>query len=235
MMKTLAALVTLLGTAVQLTAQLPVPVGQQALFTVSGVVTGADGAAAAGVTISVVSGQSGTTRETVTNETGAYTIPNLPAATYTVTATLPGFSVQRKQVVLGAPGRGGPIPTLTKVDFRFGVLATAPVPVAEPAHAVTAGTKQAVKKTFGDDLALIAWLNQEALKGQRLIAVTPLQNQTSLFIFATVSPENNSVEAFTVNGPLDETGLTARLGQYQSKTFLGVHLISASSYLILFR
>ena len=62
------------------------PTGQ-----ISGRVTDASGGVLPGVTITVTQTDTGLVRTTVTNETGAYTVPSLPVGPYRVEAALPGF------------------------------------------------------------------------------------------------------------------------------------------------
>jgi len=65
--------------------------------TITGVVQDATGAVIPGVQLTLVNQDQGVTaRQTVTNESGLYLFPSLPAATYTVTAELPGFKTHKK-------------------------------------------------------------------------------------------------------------------------------------------
>jgi hypothetical protein len=58
---------------------------------ISGSVADQSGAVLPGVEISVTQSQTGLTRSVVTNETGAYVLPNLPIGPYKLEASLPGF------------------------------------------------------------------------------------------------------------------------------------------------
>jgi hypothetical protein len=82
---------------------LPVAARAQELAgTISGAVTDSTGAAIAHATVTVtLNGESSESRVVVTDGEGNYTIANLPAGTYTMTITAPGFATNTdKEVVL---------------------------------------------------------------------------------------------------------------------------------------
>src|SRR5712675_2342446 len=65
--------------------------------TITGVVQDATGALIPGVQVVLINQEQGAaSRQTVTNEVGIYLFSALPAATYTVTAELPGFKKYKK-------------------------------------------------------------------------------------------------------------------------------------------
>lgn len=66
--------------------------------TITGTVTDASGAVLPGVSITVVNEGTGLTRTAVTNESGNYSVPQIPIGNYRVEAELPGF---RKEVRRG--------------------------------------------------------------------------------------------------------------------------------------
>src|SRR5512142_3239874 len=59
--------------------------------TITGNVTDSTGAAIPGVAITVTSDQTGTVNRTVTTGAGVYSVPALPAGTYSITAEKTGF------------------------------------------------------------------------------------------------------------------------------------------------
>src|SRR5262245_64056026 len=63
----------------------------QATAEISGTVKDASGAVLPGVEVTVTQTETGVVRNTVTNETGSYVMPNLPIGPYRLEATLPGF------------------------------------------------------------------------------------------------------------------------------------------------
>src|SRR5438874_7847453 len=72
--------------------------GHSTTATITGTVTDPSAAVLPGVEIVVTNEGTGLVRNTVTNESGNYTVPLLPVGTYRVEANLPGF---RKEVVRG--------------------------------------------------------------------------------------------------------------------------------------
>jgi hypothetical protein len=56
-----------------------------------GNVTDSSGGAIPGATITATHTQTNLTREAITNESGAYSIPNIPSGTYQVVVNVPGF------------------------------------------------------------------------------------------------------------------------------------------------
>lgn len=63
----------------------------QATAQISGTARDQDGGVLPGVALTVTHTETGLTRTTVTNETGAYALPNLPLGPYRLEASLPGF------------------------------------------------------------------------------------------------------------------------------------------------
>ncbi len=67
----------------------------------TGDITDPSGARLPGVAVKATSQQTGTTRETITNEFGTYRLTALPPATYTLTAELSGFKTVQRTVSVG--------------------------------------------------------------------------------------------------------------------------------------
>ena len=63
----------------------------QATTQISGTARDQSGAVLPGVDIKATQTETGVTRDTVTNETGSYVLPNLPLGPYKLEASLPGF------------------------------------------------------------------------------------------------------------------------------------------------
>src|SRR5688572_23546496 len=63
----------------------------QATAQISGSVSDQSGAVLPGVEVTATQTETGITRNTVTNETGTFVLPNLPLGPYRVEAALPGF------------------------------------------------------------------------------------------------------------------------------------------------
>jgi hypothetical protein len=73
--------------------------GQAVNATLLGTITDPSGATVPGVKVTVVEVATGSTHQTVTNESGNYTIPDLPPGTYSVVAEAPGFKKDTHQNV----------------------------------------------------------------------------------------------------------------------------------------
>ena len=76
-----------------------------ATSSISGVVKDSGGGVIPGATVVVTSNATTTKFETVTNSTGSYSVPPLPAGTYTVSASLEGFKTAIVTDVRVQPGR----------------------------------------------------------------------------------------------------------------------------------
>ena len=63
----------------------------QATAQISGAARDQSGAVLPGVEIKATQTETGIARETITNETGSYALPNLPIGPYRLEAALPGF------------------------------------------------------------------------------------------------------------------------------------------------
>src|SRR6188474_1033244 len=63
----------------------------QSTAQISGVVKDQSGAVLPGVEVTATQTDTGLARNTVTNETGSFVLPNLPVGPYRLEATLPGF------------------------------------------------------------------------------------------------------------------------------------------------
>src|SRR5215467_3908620 len=89
----------------------PSPTFRQSVYgTITGSVTDSSQATVAGARVVAESPENGFTRETLSNSSGVYTLPNLLPGTYTLTVTAQGFQTYRKTEVVVA------VQTLTRAD-----------------------------------------------------------------------------------------------------------------------
>jgi hypothetical protein len=77
-----------------------VPAGAQTLGTITGEVKDASGAVIPGATVTVTNTGTNASRESTSNEAGAYSFPALPPGPYTVKSELQGFKTAQKPVEL---------------------------------------------------------------------------------------------------------------------------------------
>ena len=91
----------------------PLALAQQTTATLLGTVTDSSGAVVPGVTIRVTNLANQVSRDTKSDDSGAYSIPFLPSGEYSVSATADGFKVQKvDRVILGVQQTG-------RVDFQL--------------------------------------------------------------------------------------------------------------------
>src|SRR5215213_3167729 len=81
-----------------------VPSMAQQQASISGKLVDPDGLALPGATVTVTEQNTGFSRNVVTAETGAYTVPNLTPGTYSVTVEMPGFGTLKRTDVLLTAG-----------------------------------------------------------------------------------------------------------------------------------
>ncbi|MBB5339404.1 TonB-dependent receptor [Tunturiibacter gelidoferens] len=75
----------------------PCVFGQAVNATLLGTINDPTGATVPGVKVTVIEAATGAVHQTVTNESGNYTIPDLPPGTYNITAEAPGFKKDTHQ------------------------------------------------------------------------------------------------------------------------------------------
>src|SRR5512132_2882062 len=73
----------------------------QATAQISGTARDQSGAVLPGVEIVATQTDTGITRQTITNETGSYVLPNLPIGPYRLEAGLPGFRTFAQEKIAG--------------------------------------------------------------------------------------------------------------------------------------
>ncbi|HEY2974597.1 MAG TPA: carboxypeptidase regulatory-like domain-containing protein, partial [Pyrinomonadaceae bacterium] len=151
--------------------------------TLSGVVEDENGAVVPGVKISVTNPATGLERTVVTDSSGAYIVPLLPPATYTVTAEQTGFAtVKFPNITLNVNDQRS-----LQIELKVGAVGGA---VEVRADAVTVSTSPAVATTV--DRTFVGNLPLSGRSFQSLIFLTP-------GIVATPSQFDNPGE-FSVNG-----------------------------------
>jgi hypothetical protein len=97
------------------TLTFPVAGFSQSTAQISGVVTDQSGAILPGVEVTVTQTETGLTRSAVTNEAGAYVLPNLPVGPYRLEAALPGFRTYLRTGIVLQVGNNTEINVLLNV------------------------------------------------------------------------------------------------------------------------
>jgi hypothetical protein len=220
LLRSMLAVIPLALCATAASAQNPVPVGE-ATFTLSGRVQ-APGRPLVGASVKITNA-AGWTKPLTTGTDGQFSLPGLPSGKYDVVASFDGFVEKKTSINLDAH--------TAAVTIELSPVLPS-VPIGEPGGA---SNVQVERKTVTDDLALQTWLGAQAAAGLRLIQVIPIADKTSLFVFQRVAREPNTIIVSTVPAALDVDGLSARLTQNSTRTFVGVHRLSATSYLLILR
>ena len=118
--------------------------GAQAPATITGVVTDVQQASIPGATVLLRHPASGLERTTVTDVSGHFLLPNLPAGAHDVTATLHGFAPGVTRIVLAAGGGAHLTLTLSPAGVTDEVVVR---PVQAAVDETSAGTRHAVSTT----------------------------------------------------------------------------------------
>ena len=154
-----------LSLAVLLSCVLSGSVFAQTGGTITGEVTDASGAIVPAAPVTVLSAQTNASRNTVTNTSGLYTIPDLAPGTYSVKVTVPGFDTVVKTNIEVQ------VQQTARVDFRLSVgQATQTVEVA--ANAMQLNTDNATVGTVIEE----ARITELPLNGRSffsLVALSP--------------------------------------------------------------
>ena len=220
-------------------AQDPIAIGEPKVgIELTGVVQ-MEGAGLPGAEVTVRRIEGGEERATMTDALGRFRLPNLQPGKYSVTARLQGFAAISRQVTL-SPGSassvtlsiGGPVvvaepktPTPTPTPGPVAAISPTAPPTPGPPVAV-------VERSETDDVGLQHWLSEEATAGRRLERIVPLRGGTSLFVFRTGDRASRAPIVLLAASAPTAASLEARLKAHAPRRFLGLHLLTGSSYLL---
>jgi outer membrane receptor protein involved in Fe transport len=188
---------------------------QLANASISGTVTGADGAGLPGVTVTVRNQESGLVRTSVTAENGSYAISGLKPGIYEVSFDLEGFpAVVRRDVALrvGQETRLGA--TLTLEQIEESITVTGDAPIVETTSKEIGGTL--TTQEFQD---LPTQNRSFALFAALLPGVTPVPSTESTSadaIFANGQDDNNN--SFNVDGANNDDDVIGARAGAQTRT-----------------
>lgn len=204
--------------------------------TLSGELVGPDGEPISRARVLVRGG--GRTLGTATDAQGRFDFTDLPVGQYELIASHPGFGSVTRQVEVSAARQ-----FFVTVKIPPGVI-FGPVPPGEPSQTpqpdrptASPPTLFVVEKRLVDDLALQAALNAETESGGELVAIVPLDEGASLFIYERHSdPAPCTVIVDTGAGrALGAERLETRIRQQSNKTFVGVHRLASGVPALVFR
>src|SRR5438270_2199936 len=113
---------------------------------INGTVTDLSGAAVSGADVKVTQTGTGLERSTVTDDTGAYALPELPLGDYTVTVSKAGFKTQATKSVQVSVGASPRVDAhLSPGEVNQAIEVTADVPLVETTSNIMGGTIDAVQ------------------------------------------------------------------------------------------
>jgi outer membrane receptor protein involved in Fe transport len=188
---------------------------QLANSSISGAVTGADGAGLPGVTVTLRNQESGLVRTSVTAENGSYAISGVKPGVYEVTFDLEGFpAVSRKDVELrvGQETRLGA--TLRLEQIEEAITVTGEAPIIETTSKEIGGTL--TTQEFQD---LPTQNRSFALFAALLPGVTPVPSTESTSadaIFANGQDDNNN--SFNIDGANNDDDVIGARAGAQTRT-----------------
>lgn len=213
-----------------LQAQTAIPRGEPAASGLTVSVVDRSGAVMPGALVSIISLSTKEVRALRTDQAGKASAPLSPGK-YTVKVQVEGFAVKQADIELPA-GRANPVAmkiTLDVITTESPVPKGAPDPARNPAAVV-------VEVTEHDDIGFHARLNSEATKGNRLLAIIPLENEKSLLVFSPAGgTPRPAYLVLSVNGVPAAGDLKTRIDLQPGKVFVGIHRLSQNSYLMVFR
>jgi hypothetical protein len=184
---------------------------------------------------------------------GSFAIPQLPPGQYAVRATAQGFGVEQRFVTL-QPGQegnvtvvltGGPIPRVPPESPPAHRRPTAKPPIpktiavcppveASQLHPLRIST--ITEQRFAEKEELEKWLNEQSELGRALLSVIPLKSKRSMLFLGDVGKANSAVyRVLAVDKPLRAAALQQEIGDPPGSTFIGVHRLGNTSYLVVFR
>src|SRR5439155_3075264 len=198
---------------------IPVLANAQGLGTISGVAKDVSGAVLPGVAVEAASpALIEKARTAVTNESGQYTLVSLPPGTYTVTFTLPGFSITKREGIEMIANFTAQV----NADMRVGgvaetveVIAETPLVDVQSATVARAVTKDVIKEipTGGTMYQLAAMMVGVTIGGGAAVADvggasgSPVQSQLSAHGGAA-GDEVQMIDGLKVGNMMSNSGRT---------------------------
>lgn len=216
-----------------LNAQEPVPIGQKRLI-VKGVVKDKENSPLSGVAISFFDIESQSSISLITDANGQFQYSGLKPGRYRVTVSLPGFTKIEKEVI-ASPNSAMTLNVSSDSTITLDFLPPDPIPAGSRISGgqPSSNAAEIFKLTFSTDAELQKWLNEQKQKKNVLVGIVPLKECESLFILKPGLEE--SCVSFLVDSALSLESLKERINLYRDKTYIGIHILSSNSYLIILR
>ena len=211
----------------------PVPLhAQVAGATLSGTITDGQGGVVPGVSVSVMNTATGVMASTKTNEVGAYSVPNLNAGDYQVSASAPGFSTAVAKLTLTVGQKQELNLALMVGTLSETVEVTSAAPLVELASSTISGNVSATTlrelPLNGRDWASLATLQP----GVAFVRTHPLGTQASrgLGLHMTISGGRPTQNSYRLDGAIVNDYSNAGPGSVLGQN-LGVDAIQEFSVL----
>src|SRR2546425_4961069 len=211
----------------------PVPLhAQVAGATLSGTITDGQGGVVPGAAVSITNIATGVMASTKTNEVGAYSVPNLNAGDYQVSASAPGFSTAVAKLTLTVGQKQELNLALMVGTLSEAVEGTSAAPLVELESSTISGNVSATTlrelPLNGRDWASLATLQP----GVAFVRTHPLGTQASrgLGIHITISGNRPTQNSFRLDGAIVNDYSNAGPGSVLGQN-LGVDAIEEFSVL----
>jgi hypothetical protein len=200
------------------------------------------GAVVSGATVSVLNRSTGFRATVQTGADGRAKLTALPPGDYQVTTSLAGFATSKSRLALqvGAVqtlrvvlALGGPLPPETGGPSAPG---ESPPSTSNPPESPPGSDFSlfAETKTFDDETQVQEYLNKQLESNRSVISVIPLGFKKSIFVMLAGN-ESVTYTAMLVAKAINPTDLANRLSQHPGSSFLGIHRLSGSSYVLVLR
>jgi Carboxypeptidase regulatory-like domain len=229
-------------------------------LTVVGAVSDPSGAAVPGVSVVVTNLATGSDRNATTDSSGRFVVTNLLPGRYRVRAILSGFKEMEKEIDVSPNGLNS---VLLTMSFGEEIPRAEPIRKSQPNKPPTDSTteesspREALAPSVGkkhneepatrstttivlsmkqsDEVEVQEWLNRQSAEHKQLIAMISVRNRSTLAVLKAAPSEINiQYTALRVNQALELTDLERRVKAQTNDRFLGIHRLTANSYIMVF-
>lgn len=171
-----------------------------------------------------------------TGADGAFAFPEMGNGEYQLLYSGPDGITLEDRVAITGPTRyfirGGPVPTgLLGSTAAIQPAASTLPPVPVPTGGAPREYQVEQKAIEGED-EVKQWL--ETFAGARLTAITPLEDNVSVFVFDKNQPAAHGYFVLPVTGAISRKALEQHVRDLAGKHFVGVHRVSAKAYYMVF-
>jgi hypothetical protein len=201
--------------------------GQSGLAKLSGRVVDQQGSVVARVQVQVSDPLTGLIRETVTNDSGYYTLAGVPPATYVVTAMHPGFApIEIKDVVLNVGSE-----VWLPIDLMVGTIRESATVRARPSSPQQEpAISTVIDRQFVDSMPINGRSFQALIALAPGVVPTPSTSQNPGQF--SVNGQRSSANYFIVDGVSANIGVSTVFGQSAAGTAAGLSVLGGTNNLV---